>query len=1117
LWEISKKLEFEGEKLLLIFDQFENLQGFSTKQINLFKKEIFDLLNSKIPHNIYNSIEKKISSFYETSDREEENIEINQAYLLLSQPSIAKVLFIIREDKLGIMSLLSDYFPDILKNDIIIKPLSQNAAIEALVEPARADGDFLSPKFEFDNKEICIDLVKKIADDETGLVDPIQLQIVAKNIENLIIKEKNKTLIYQKDIPEISDIINKYYNDCWEYAEKKLRYNHSKMLEVRKKIISELIINNRRSLADFGNLEAKSLLSKTINILVSEGLIRVIKYDKNTTLYQLCHDRLIEPINTDILRFEEIEKVMLKSIEDKRKIEEERKKQEKEFEERIKDEERKKEIEKQQKEFEEKLKEEERKTQIESQRIKYEELFKDQARKNEIEREKRKKSVIIVAAVISIILIVIFSIILIRNDQKSSESMALATLKNIRKTNPTFSYVFAKKFFSENSSYRSVKSFIAQFDTSLYAFQLGSFPFSNTIIDVEANMENNQIEIIDQDNITTWNTKTGLIEKQTKLKEEYYIKKVRIEGEDYLLIINDDSLKVQRINGSVVKKFLAPYKDESIDISSNGKYIILDNTICDYTTGKIIGEIPESGYDSYNRIGTIFLNDNRHIAVGDWGGDKIIYRIDEKHKEKIRITAVYQQVKQKKENYSASYFSSAYLSCITVDSKDRFLLAGNQKSQVEIWKLDSLDYIDSVYSKLTQKQYLNSVYQKKGKSLPYKILEGHNGKISSVSISPDDSLILSGSIDNTAILWELESGKKLAVLKGSNSDMIYTGFAGNGKEFVTGTEDGLLFMWSKEKAKELEKKNLLARFTPFDYYNIGLGKMDKFYKKIYDTSNIINYFSSMLHYIINMPSNNPYPDDKDYIDNLKYSLTEIDTMYSRLIAKKTFEKSFSKENKALLYTSYNHLKLITPELLLQAELEEKKSKYELWAQFIIRDTKVLFLDTSDLNTAIYNATQIELFGDYFRDSLKAYSKACYYYETGKKILETFYKKYGDDEDLKSQLGITYGGLSYSYLFTKDYLKAIDCAKKGIALDPEKNDWIYTNLALGYLLSGQTKKADDIYSSLKAKDYSDKSKSFKDAFLGDFTALENAGIVDKNDKKLNYEIIRIKSEILKVKK
>ena len=47
-----------------------------------------------------------------------------------------------------------------------------------------------------------------------------------------------------------------------------------------------------------------------------------------------------------------------------------------------------------------------------------------------------------------------------------------------------------------------------------------------------------------------------------------------------------------------------------------------------------------------------------------------------------------------------------------------------------------------------------------------KTLEGHSGKVNSVSWSPDGKYLASGSYDETIIIWDAKSGEKLKTLEG---------------------------------------------------------------------------------------------------------------------------------------------------------------------------------------------------------------------------------------------------------------------------------------------------------------------------------------------------------------
>lgn len=103
----------------------------------------------------------------------------------------------------------------------------------------------------------------------------------------------------------------------------------------------------------------------------------------------------------------------------------------------------------------------------------------------------------------------------------------------------------------------------------------------------------------------------------------------------------------------------------------------------------------------------------------------------------------------------------------------------------------------------------------------------------------------------------------------------------------------------------------------------------------------------------------------------------------------------------------------------------------------------------------------------------------------------------------------YGSLSFYSLFIKDYAGAVKFARQGIKLFAE-NDWILTNLALGYLLSHQFDEAMEIYKAYMDKYYSIGSKAFREAFLEDFRDLEVAGVISIADKAVYDQVNSIKA-------
>ncbi|MCY7291053.1 MAG: tetratricopeptide repeat protein [Ferruginibacter sp.] len=110
-----------------------------------------------------------------------------------------------------------------------------------------------------------------------------------------------------------------------------------------------------------------------------------------------------------------------------------------------------------------------------------------------------------------------------------------------------------------------------------------------------------------------------------------------------------------------------------------------------------------------------------------------------------------------------------------------------------------------------------------------------------------------------------------------------------------------------------------------------------------------------------------------------------------------------------------------------------------------------------------------------------------------------------------ELSTTYGSLAFNQFFINDFEGAIESSDKGLEQIGKftENDWLYTNLALGYLLTGKYKTAEPIYREYKDKMYTDKRNSFKRGFLEDFRDLEDAGVFKNLSETILNDIAKIK--------
>lgn len=82
--------------------------------------------------------------------------------------------------------------------------------------------------------------------------------------------------------------------------------------------------------------------------------------------------------------------------------------------------------------------------------------------------------------------------------------------------------------------------------------------------------------------------------------------------------------------------------------------------------------------------------------------------------------------------------------------------------------------------------------------------------------------------------------------------------------------------------------------------------------------------------------------------------------------------------------------------------------------------------------------------------------------------------------------------SFYCLYVGKYKEAIQSAQKSLELNPEKTA-VITNLALGYLLNNEWKKAETLYLEWKDKKFPEDERLANEIFLKDIQDLEEAGI------------------------
>ncbi|HET6990162.1 MAG TPA: hypothetical protein VFJ43_02515, partial [Bacteroidia bacterium] len=518
----------------MIFDQFEELQSYTPKQITFFKIKIAELFNTQVPLDIYSEIEIGSSQdLSEVKESDEKRNVYSENIAFLEQPLHVRALFVVREDKLGAMSLLSDYFPDILKNDFILSPLDNVNARKAISDPAgkaNKDGNFISSEFQFTDDAITY-LLENFAEPNTGNIDPMQVQIVCSSIEKTIAKKKST--ITKNDLPPIGDILNDFYRDIWNEIKFDLRSEGKEFDKWRKVIIEELIINEKRNLVHKDNLIKTKIDEAIINRLVKRGLLREIA-SGNQTFYQLCHDRLIKPLMDDLRQ--------LKANEEAEK-----------------------------------------------------KLNDDYVKTISLAKERRFKTLTGSSILLGFFLClsIYFAWQAKKAQHRSEQDRIISIAKSIINSNPTLSYEVVNEWKKKGIYDCDLDSFLLGYDSLKYAYLLGTYPLLSGIMSADISPDNQNLVVNEPMGQTTWDISKGvLLRKQQRNKNGTAVKFFTINNEHYYAVSQNDSLEIKDESDKTIRKFPGSSDENNIVVSNDGSYILIEDKLYNFKTGDYIDIIP---------------------------------------------------------------------------------------------------------------------------------------------------------------------------------------------------------------------------------------------------------------------------------------------------------------------------------------------------------------------------------------------------------------------------------------------------------------------------------------------------------------------------------------------
>jgi len=280
LWRYAKGMHLnDGGKPLVIFDQFEELFSYPEIQIEDFQQEITELVNTGIPLRFRRALDKIV----DITDEEEEILEASLD---------ARILFVIRSDRMHLLDKLTTYLPNILRNCFELKALKKGDARNAIVLPAQALGEFATQPFQYSDDTVT-SLLRFLEDGHDKRIEGILLQMLCEHYERIQVKHHGKRVLEIQDIDDPNDVVKNYYEEklqCFDEAERKA----VRML-IEEGLVSEgeamrLTLHEAYIIQEFK--VSKLLLEK----LVNSRLLRSEPFLRGGYTYELSHDRLITPV-----------------------------------------------------------------------------------------------------------------------------------------------------------------------------------------------------------------------------------------------------------------------------------------------------------------------------------------------------------------------------------------------------------------------------------------------------------------------------------------------------------------------------------------------------------------------------------------------------------------------------------------------------------------------------------------------------------------------------------------------------------------------------------------------------------------------------------------------------
>jgi WD40 repeat protein len=152
---------------------------------------------------------------------------------------------------------------------------------------------------------------------------------------------------------------------------------------------------------------------------------------------------------------------------------------------------------------------------------------------------------------------------------------------------------------------------------------------------------------------------------------------------------------------------------------------------------------------------------------------------------------------------------------VLFDKSNRYVFSGSEDHMLMAWdiasgksfrKIDAVQPITSI-AQTNDPRYIYAAAGPQIKiytlanSLLFKTLDGHADVVNAIATSSNNQLLISGSNDKTARIWDLKAGKQIRVLPVDCWKVTAVAFSDDSKYAITGCNDGSVKVWEVETGK----------------------------------------------------------------------------------------------------------------------------------------------------------------------------------------------------------------------------------------------------------------------------------------------------------------------------